>query len=53
MKTFYYWVVEILALIGSVITFVGTLVNFWSKASDMLCAGSVDIMRTDSRTLAN
>ena len=35
------------------LTFVGTLVNFWSNASDMLWAGSVEMMRTDSRTLDN
>lgn len=34
-------------------TFVGTLVNFWSNASEILCAGSVDIINTDSRTLAS
>lgn len=27
--------------------------NFWSKASEMLWAGSVEIIRTDSRTFAS
>lgn len=30
-------------------TRVGSLENFWLKASDRLCAGSVEMMRTDSR----
>lgn len=34
-------------------TLVGTLVNLCPKASDMLCAGSVDKRSTDSRTFAN
>lgn len=34
-------------------TLVGALVNFWLKASDMLCAGSVDKSNTVSRTWAN
>lgn len=34
-------------------TLVGTFVNFWSKASEMLCAGSVEMINTDSRTLAS
>lgn len=34
-------------------TLVGALVNCCPKASDMLCAGSVDNRSTDSRTLAN
>lgn len=34
-------------------TLVGALVNRCPKASDMLCAGSVDSKSTDSRTLAN
>lgn len=32
-------------------TFVGILENFWSKASDMLWAGSVEIIKTLSLTL--
>ena len=31
-------------------TFIGTFENFWSKASEILCAGSVEIMSTFSRT---
>lgn len=31
----------------------GTFENFWSKASDMLCAGSVEMINTDSRALAS
>lgn len=34
-------------------TLVGALVNLCPKASDILCAGSVDKRSTDSRTLAN
>lgn len=34
-------------------TLVGAFVNFCPKASDILCAGSVDKRSTDSRTLAN
>lgn len=34
-------------------TLVGDLVNRCPKASDMLCAGSVDNRSTDSRTLDN
>jgi len=33
------------------LTLVGTLENFWSNASDILWAGSVDMIRTVSRTL--
>jgi hypothetical protein len=33
------------------LTLVGTLENFWSNASDILWAGSVDMIRTLSRTL--
>lgn len=32
-------------------TSVASLENFWPKASDKLCAGSVEISKTDSRTL--
>lgn len=38
---------------GVLPTFVGTLENFWSRASEILCAGSVERMSTLSRTLAN
>lgn len=34
-------------------TLVGDLVNLCPKASEILCAGSVDKRRTDSRTLAS
>lgn len=34
-------------------TLVGDFENFCPKASDMLCAGSVDKRSTDSRTLAS
>lgn len=34
-------------------TLVGALVNCCPKASEMLCAGSVDNISTFSRTLAN
>lgn len=35
------------------LTGVGVLPNFWSKASDILCAGSVDIISTLCLTCAN
>ena len=35
------------------LTLLGTLLNFWSKASDMLWAGSVEMISTVSRTRAN
>lgn len=35
-----------------VFTSVGWLVNFWSKASDKLCAGSVDMIRTCKQKLS-
>lgn len=35
------------------LTLMGTFENFWSKASDMLCAGSVEMINTDSRALAS
>lgn len=34
-------------------TFVGILLNFWSNASEILCAGSVDMMSTFSLTFDN
>ena len=34
-------------------TFVGTLLNFWAKASDVLCAGSVEIINTLSLVFAS
>lgn len=34
-------------------TLVGVLLNFWLNASDMLCAGSVDIISTLFRTFAS
>ena len=33
------------------LTRLGTLENFWLKASEMLWAGSVEMIKTDSRTL--
>ena len=33
------------------LTKVGCLLNFWAKASLRLCAGSVEIIKTDSLTL--
>ena len=35
------------------LTLLGTLLNFWSKASGILIAGSVEIINTDSRTLVS
>jgi len=35
------------------LTSVGTLENFWLNASEILCAGSVDIIRTVSLDSAN
>jgi hypothetical protein len=34
-------------------TLVGVLVNFWAKASEMLCAGSVEMINTLRRCLDN
>ena len=34
-------------------TGVGALVNFWLNASERLCAGSVEMSRTDGRTCAS
>lgn len=33
---------------SKLLTLVGTLENFWSNASEMLWAGSVDMISTDS-----